>query len=292
MALVELTNADLAIQSAGTVVRAGIAANSCNLAQADSVAHLSGLLGIRLDDVAPAASGTLAGFNDGIVVRLEGSATPGDPIYLSATTAGVGTNVAPSIVVPLGIGYNVYQVSGIWYAQLLMSSYIPQVPVPPTNSPSNVFEADVVGNKTDDEQGSSAYSKVFRTDRHDHSAAMVYPSMTGGVAVTKDATPWTLGAFAVVIPAATIADAFDIHGINFDAFPTAGVYEIVLYSGPDGGEVEIGRARFTRLGTTEVAFESPFMCPIQSAGSQIKAKLAGSNASASVVTISLRMHTY
>ena len=170
-------------------------------------------------------------------------------------------------------------------------SYFPNVPVPAPNSANNVYQSDVVGNKTDDENGTSIASRVYKTDHHDHSAAMVYPTMTVGVDVTKDVAPWTLGAFAVIAPAGAIGAEFDIHGLNFDSVPNAGTYEIVLYAGPDGGEVEIGRTRFTRQ-ASDVSTEVPFQTPITAAGSQIKAKLAGSNGNATTVPTSIRYHLY
>lgn len=171
-------------------------------------------------------------------------------------------------------------------------SWIPNITVPAPNSPANTFQSDVVGNKSDDENGTSLASKTFRTDHHAHSPARVYPTLAAGSPVTKSAVAWTLGAFAVIVPAGTINGEFDIHGLNFDGVPDNGVYEIVLYSGPDGSEVEIGRTRFTRTGAGDIELEVPFMTPINAANSQIKAKLAGSNASATTVPFSIRYHIY
>jgi hypothetical protein len=171
-------------------------------------------------------------------------------------------------------------------------SWIPNIPVPGVDSASNVYFSDVVGNKSDDENGTSLYSRGFKTDTHVHSAAKVYPSMTTGATVTKSATAWTLGALSVVIPSNAIADQFDIHGINYDSVPDNGVYEIVLYAGPSGSQVEIGRTRFARTEAADIELESPFMTQIQAANTEIWAALAGSNTSATAAVISLRYHTY
>lgn len=171
-------------------------------------------------------------------------------------------------------------------------SYFPNVPVPPVNSVDNTYQSDAIGNKSDDEDGSSLYARAYKTDRHDHSIARVYPSMAAGIDVTKAAALWTLGAFAVMIPAGTITAPFDIHGVGFDAIPANGVYELVIYAGPDGGESEVARIRFARTAAGSVELESPCQTPIIAANSQIKAKLAGSNGAATVVPISLRYHTY
>jgi hypothetical protein len=164
--------------------------------------------------------------------------------------------------------------------------------VPTVDSAANSTEADVVGNKNDDENGSSLASKTFRSDKHQHSAAKVYPTLAAGATVTKSATPWTLGAFAVVVPTNTIAEEFDIHGINFDSVPDNGTFELVLYAGPNGSEVEIGRVSFTRVSASSTEFEVPFMCPLNSPNAQIKAKLAGSNSQATAAVLSIRYHVY
>ena len=114
-----------------------------------------------------------------------------------------------------------------------------------TDDAGNTSLLQVVGSKADDEVGTSLYAKAYRLDRHDHSPAKCYPTLAPGVSVVKSATPYILGAFAVLVPANTIPDYFDIHGINFDDLPTAGVYELVLYAGPNGGEVEIGRTLYS-----------------------------------------------
>ena len=194
-------------------------------------------------------------------------------------------------------------------------SYVPSalVPVPAQNSATNVNVSDVMGNKTDTSAGTSVVAlekktdadvvtatgtvntintTTARDDKHFHSAAQVYPTLAAGVTVTKNNTAWVLGNYAVVVPANTIASTFDIHGINFDDITVAAVYELVLYSGADGAEVEIGRTRCTRTGTTAIATESPFMSAIVAANSQIKAKVAASNTGAGSVIISIRYHSY
>ena len=166
------------------------------------------------------------------------------------------------------------------------------VPVQSVNSTSNTNISDVIGNKSDDEFGTSIAGKVNGLFEHSHMASKCYPTMASGVTVTKGVGSWVLGAFAVVVPANTITSPFDIHGINFDDITAAGVYELVLYAGPDGSEVEIGRTRCTRTGTTAIATESPFMTVVNLANVQIKAKCAASQAGAGTVVISIRYHHY
>jgi hypothetical protein len=164
--------------------------------------------------------------------------------------------------------------------------------VPSVNSANNTLSSEVVGNKQDDGTGTSLFSQGYKADKHSHSPAKVYPTLAAGNTVTKSATPWTLGVFAVIVPANTITLAFDIHGINYDNIADNGIYEIVLYSGADGAEVEIGRTRFTRTSAGNRDSESLFHSNIVAANSQIKAKLAGSNAIATAIPLSVRYHTY
>lgn len=171
-------------------------------------------------------------------------------------------------------------------------SYFPNTPVPPPNSAANTYSSDVVGNKADNESGSSLYSRGYKTDRHDHSVSRLYPDLADGMNVTSGVGVWVLGNFAVIVPAGAITSPFDIHGINFDAVPSNGRYQIRLYSGPDGSEVEIGNAAFVRTAAGSIEFESQFQTPINLANSQIKAKLASSNAGGITVPVRVRYHLY
>lgn len=89
------TNSDGVAQLRGTVVRrTGV--GTCVLAKADAPANWAGVVGTRYGDVAAGSSGFVVGFQDGCQVRLEAAAPSGSAIYLSATTAGLGTHVAPA----------------------------------------------------------------------------------------------------------------------------------------------------------------------------------------------------
>lgn len=122
MALALFVNGDGVAQVAGSVVRFGALAGTCYLAQADSLANCQDLIGTRLADVAPGASGTVGNLTDGMVAALDGVAVAGDLVYLSAATAGRGTATPPTIKVILGRAYDVQLVSGTYYARLTVPS--------------------------------------------------------------------------------------------------------------------------------------------------------------------------
>ena len=126
----------------------------------------------------------------------------------------------------------------------------------------------------------------------------VYRSPVAQVAPAADVNiaggvgAWGLSAAWVeIVPAAAIADEFDIHWIYASNASAADTYELVLASGGAGSEVEIGRVRFTvPLGAISQA-SLPIITPINVAGARISAKLASSTGGDDI-DMSLGYHTY
>jgi hypothetical protein len=115
-------NADVATQRVGEIVRAGAAPNTVVLALANALEGSSNIVGSRLADVASGNPGLVQPAEPGYVVRMLLEPTINDPVYLSATTPGRGTNVmpaAPNLTVLLGLCYEKNNVGGVWYASLL-----------------------------------------------------------------------------------------------------------------------------------------------------------------------------
>lgn len=141
MSLAIITNSDAGTQVRGSVVRRGTTANTCLLAQADTLVNCQDLLGTRLADVLTGAGGVVGRITHGACVALEGVVSAGDAIYLSATTAGRGTNVVPLIKVLLGYAYDVVLVGGTYYAQLIIftTSLGTDGLVLPTQLPSSIL---------------------------------------------------------------------------------------------------------------------------------------------------------
>jgi hypothetical protein len=164
--------------------------------------------------------------------------------------------------------------------------------VPAQNSADNLKARDVIGNKTDTHVGTSLYSLLETINEHIHSQVRCYPTLANGIVVTGAVAAWTLGAFAVVVPAGTITQDFDIHHINVAAYNANDTFELVLYKGADGAEVEIGRVRFTRTTNVGAPPHVPFQTAIIAANSQIKAKIASLNGTSNTATISIMYHHY
>lgn len=166
------------------------------------------------------------------------------------------------------------------------------VAIPSINYSGNVNIRDVIGGKLDDEGGSSLFAHAYTQLAHTHSAQKVYPTLANGVTITGAAGAWALGAFAVIVPANTIPNPFDIHHLNVAAYNSSDTFEIVLYSGPNGAEVEIGRVRVTRISNVGASPHVVMMTPLIAANSQIKAKVASQNGTSNTITISIIYHEY
>lgn len=127
--------------------------------------------------------------------------------------------------------------------------------------------------------------------QHVHKPSKCYPTLGNGVTIAGGAGAWALGNFVEFIAANTITNAFDIHWINFESASANDVYELVLYAGTAGNEVEIGRVRTYKTATTSGAINVPIQIPAQSANTRISAKLASASGGDNV-TISVFYHIY
>lgn len=128
--------------------------------------------------------------------------------------------------------------------------------------------------------------------KHVHQQARVYPSLADGIIVTGGAGAWQLGNFVEIIPASTITSSFDIHYINFEGASATDIYELVLYKGTVGNEIEIGRIRTDRESATSGVTNVPVQIPAQDANTRISAKVASKSGGADTVTISVYYHLY
>lgn len=171
-------------------------------------------------------------------------------------------------------------------------TYIPNIPVPAQNSANNVLTTDVVGNKTDDQAGNSIASKTNVNDKHIHSNQRCYPTLANGVTLTGGVAAWALGAFVEIVPVNTIPEDYDIHYLNVAAYNANDVFEIVLYSGAVGFEVEIGRVRVTRITNVGASPHVSFKTPIIPANTRISGKVASQAGTSNTITISILYHHY
>ncbi len=166
-------------------------------------------------------------------------------------------------------------------------------PVPSVDSTDNSSMRDVVGNKGDTHDGDSLRALAHSVDDHIHSAAKAIPSGSAGITVTAgDSEAWDLGAFAVVVATNAISEDFDIHYVVVEVMSANATYELVLYAGADGSEVEIARTRVVRVTNQVRSFDLPIQTPMMQGNTQIKAKLMSSTGATDALTISLYYHNY
>lgn len=166
--------------------------------------------------------------------------------------------------------------------------------VPTQNSSANTTERDVIGNKTDDENGNSLYARMYTHGKHIHSSGLIYPVLATSILLQKDAGAWA--AFPAtkteIIPANTIALPFDLHFALATTLSANGEYTIALYQGTAGAETLICYASAVRtaIGGTEGAI--PIQTIILPANTRISAALSSSNAAQDTLRLKLYYHEY
>ena len=158
---------------------------------------------------------------------------------------------------------------------------------------ANANIADVIGNRTDSHSTRTLYGRVKTANEHVHGPAKVIPTgAAGATLICGDSNAWDLGSFVVLAATNAITKDFDIHFINFENLSANATYELVIYSGADASEVEIGRIRAVRTDKKDTAVGTPFMCALQDANTQIKGKVMSSTGATDSVVVSLFYHVY
>ena len=132
-------------------------------------------------------------------------------------------------------------------------------------------------------------NEAIRLNEHVHNEAEVYPSLADGVLVAGGAGVWELGAFVEIVPASTITNWFDIHGIIIEDMSATDVYEIVLYHG--AGDTFAGRTKVVKSANQDTVQFASFMTKVIPANDRIRAKLASASGGDDA-TISIFYHQY
>jgi hypothetical protein len=115
----------------------------------------------------------------------------------------------------------------------------------------------------------------------------VYPSLAIAKQVSTTGT-YTLGDFTEIVPANAITTKFVIRKVQFANITGTGTYEVVLYSGLSGQEIEIGRTRIAKGTTgTDTILNIDMCTPILSANTRISAKIAYSSGGSNSLYMSI-----
>jgi len=162
----------------------------------------------------------------------------------------------------------------------------------PNRTASNVDIVDAIGNKEDTYASNSLHSKTDLLVKHLHNKAEVYPNNCIPITLTTSATPNTHGTIVEIVPASTINDVFDIHWVTLSDISANGNYELRLYTGASGSEVELTNKSFFRNSNFIQEGNLSAMSDSILPGTRISASIKGSNAAANTCAIRLEYHTY
>ena len=105
------------------------------------------------------------------------------------------------------------------YIDTEVAAILANTTLPSVNSVNNITLADVIGNKNDDESGTSLYSGIYILGKHNHSRQRSYPTTATGIILTANSGAGVFGNIVEVIPTTandvntlTITHACDVAG--------------------------------------------------------------------------------
>jgi hypothetical protein len=133
---------------------------------------------------------------------------------------------------------------------------------------------------------------------HIHGRTFIFPDLANDFVLTSGAGAWgTAGAFIELIPENAIDSAFDLHWMDIHNMTEDAEYQVKLYSGLIGAEVEIepGVRAFRDsvfLAGEETTGARPLQIPQQPSNTRISAKLFSSNAGTAQASINIKGHRY
>jgi hypothetical protein len=119
------------------------------------------------------------------------------------------------------------------------------------------------------------------------SEPLVHPTLAAGATIVSAAANWTLGAYATIVPAATITADFIMQTFTVESCNNDGVFEIEFYHGAT--DILFAAYRFAVNGGF-FGVPSPLprtSSPVIPANSQIRARLASSDGAANQATLTV-----
>lgn len=169
-------------------------------------------------------------------------------------------------------------------------------PVPAKDIADNDSMSEVIGNKTDGHNGSSAMALLHTLEEHEHKPQFVYPDEANSINVATSGVAWDIAgaSYTTIIPDGVITDDFDIHWVVLSNPSANAQYQINIYCDDaiGGPIIFCGSVAFTRITNQVRSFAEPIMMPIAPAGYRVRAKLACSLASVEDVDVKLAYHEY
>ena len=125
---------------------------------------------------------------------------------------------------------------------------------------------------------------------HLQNERLVYPTLAAGATVVSANADWTYGAYAEVVPASTITSPFHVLAVSIESCDENAVLQLELYKG--AGDEIIQATRFA----VEGGFFGNQVYVIGSkevdANERVRARVASSNGTAAVATITISIVYY
>lgn len=128
--------------------------------------------------------------------------------------------------------------------------------------------------------------------QHIHNRAYCYPSLADGVLLSTGNGSWVLGNIIEIVPQNTIQDRYDIHFLVSEGASSSDIYEIVLYSGNIGSEVEIARVRTSKETNNSGTSNIPIQIAPLNSNTRLSARIASQSSGIDTMTVSIFYHIY
>jgi hypothetical protein len=151
--------------------------------------------------------------------------------------------------------------------------------------------------------GPTEQEKLYVTEEHLHAGSLVLNTQAAPITISKTNSAWSdfsnmiteicsAGAMSTLI-GANNGNSFDVHWAILSSISAAGEYELALYKGASGSEIEIARVAFNRGAAAPTqSINKPIITERMDKVTRISAALTGSTAVANTVDIKLEGHAY
>jgi hypothetical protein len=137
----------------------------------------------------------------------------------------------------------------------------------------------------------TSYDILHTLEEHFHTTQKIWPPSANSITLTAgDAAAWTHGTKVEIIT--SLADWSDFHWVNISGMSANGEFEVILYQGGAGSEVEIGRCEAVRNAVTSQEGKAPMMTVMLPPATRISASLATSTGNADTCAVKLYGHEY
>lgn len=128
---------------------------------------------------------------------------------------------------------------------------------------------------------------------HIHGIQKTKPTLQNSIVLTGGTAAWQVGAKTVIFDTNEVTHPFDVHWVGLGNVTDVGsVYEIILYSGLAGAEIEIGHCRVFRQANQAGTAPCPMMTPLLPANTRITAACASTNGGNKTIEVAFLYHEY